>query len=219
LTISKGAPPASAATPGRFAWVALGLVILGYAGLSYYSNSNPDAKGLAAALSIGPVLLVGTVLLWRWTRPSIALPIAALVVAGLYYYWGLIERNYEWADLVQQCGAYTLVAVSFARTLLPGHIPLCTQLAVKLHGALSPLETAFTRRATLAWAVFYMVMSAAIVALFFTVSRSTWSLFVNFGTFGLIAIACLADAAIRHTMLPRRPGGGLLALLRQAFIG
>jgi uncharacterized membrane protein len=194
-------------------------LLIGYAGLSYYSSSNPDAKGLAAGLSIGPVLLIGLVFLWRWTRPLGALTVAAVLAAVLHRYWGVIESNYEWADLVQQCGMYTLIAVSFVRTLMPGQIPLCAQLAAKLHGTLSPVEARYTRRATLAWVLFYLGLAVAIATLFFTAPRQTWSLFVNFATFGLIAAACVADASIRHFVLPRRPGGGILALVRQAFIG
>src|ERR1700731_3984634 len=91
-------------------------LVMGYAGLSHYSASSPDKKGLGAALSIGPVLLIGVVLLWRWTRPLTALLVAVSLCAFLYGYWPAVERNYEWADLAQQCGAYGLVALSFARS-------------------------------------------------------------------------------------------------------
>jgi uncharacterized membrane protein len=212
-------PPPAHAKPSAGVWIAIAIVLIGYAGLSHYSNSRPDSKGLAASLSVGPVLLIGGFFLWRWARPVIALLITAALGASLYHYWGFIENNYEWADLVQQCGAYALVAMSFARTAFRGHVPLCTQLAVKLHGSLSPIEESYTRKATVAWAVFYVAMAVAIAVLFFTVSQENWSLFVNFATFGLTAVACLVDAAVRHAVLPRRPGGGILALLRQAFIG
>ena len=47
-------------------------LLIGYAALSYYSNSTPDAKGLGVGLALGPVLLIGLILVWRWTRPLIA---------------------------------------------------------------------------------------------------------------------------------------------------
>jgi uncharacterized membrane protein len=208
-------------SPGarRIVWGALAALIAGYALPSHYSSSNPDAKGLGAGLSIGPVFLIGAVLLWRWTRPLIAVPIIAVVAAGLVQYWPSIEQNYQWADLAEQCGAYALVAVSFGRTLFGGRVPLCTQLARKIHDELSAAEIAYTRRATVAWALFYVLLATAIGILFFAASEHAWSLFVNFATFGLIAVACIADAAVRHFVLPRRPGGGILTMLRQALIG
>jgi hypothetical protein len=56
--------------------IAIVALIIGYAVLSHYSASSPDKKGLGAALSIGPVLLIGVVLLWRWTRRLTALLVA-----------------------------------------------------------------------------------------------------------------------------------------------
>jgi uncharacterized membrane protein len=213
--IAKAPPPPTQ----RFLWGAAATLIVGYAALSHYSNSVPDAKGLGAALSLGPVLLIGAVLLWRSTRPAVALLGTGLVGVCVYHFWGSIERNYELADLVQQCGVYGLVALSFARTLFSGRVPMCTQLANTMHGELTPLEIAYTRRATVAWAVFYLFVTAAILIVFLAAPLRVWSLFVNFGTIVLIVSMGIADHAIRRRLLPRHPGGGLLAIIRRSLIG
>ena len=194
-------------------------LIIGYAVLSHYSASSPDKKGLGAALSIGPVLLIGLSLAWRWTRPLTAVLISGSLCAFLYGYWPAIERNYEWADLAQQCGAYSLVALTFARSLFAGRVPICTQLAGKLHGALTPAEIAYTRNATVAWVVFYVLMTMAILILFFAASLQFWSLFVNFAAFGLIMLMGIADHVLRLRVLPRRPGGGILAIIQRSLTG
>jgi hypothetical protein len=111
---------------------------MGYAALSHYSNSAPNAKNLGAGLLLGPVLLIGVILVWRWTRPLVATLIAAFLGAVLYYYWPALKGHYEWVDLVQQAAAYGFLALSFGRSMLPGHTPLCTQLPDKLHGPLVP---------------------------------------------------------------------------------
>jgi uncharacterized membrane protein len=203
----------------RFVWGCIAALIIAYAALSQYSSSVPDAKGLGAALSVGPVLLIGIVLIWRWTQPLIALLAAALLSAGLYNFWALIERNYEWSDLVQQCGAYCLVALSFARTLFAGRVPMCTHLASNIHGALTPVEVAYTRRATVAWVMFYVLIVVAILVLFFVAPLRIWSLFVNFGTFALILLMGFADHAIRRRLLPRHPSGGLFVIIRRSLTG
>lgn len=197
----------------------VGALVIAYAALSHYSSTHPDAKGLGAGLSIGPVLLIGLVLVWRWTSRLTALAAAAGVGAVLWRYWPVVEGNYEWADLAQQCGAYTLVAASFARSLSTGRVPLCEQLAVKMHGALAPIEVAYMRRATVAWVFFYVALATAILIVYFAAPLRLWSLFVNFGTFGLIFLAGLADHALRRRVLPRHPGGGILAIIRQSLIG
>jgi uncharacterized membrane protein len=194
-------------------------LIIGYAVLSHYSASSPDKKTLGSALSIGPVLLIGMLLAWRWTRPATAILISVLMCAFLYAYWPVIERNYEWADLAQQCGAYSLIALTFARSLFGGRIAVCTQLAEKLHAGLTPAEITYTRHATVAWLVFYALMAMAILILFFEASLRIWSLFVNFAAFGLIILMGVADHLIRLRVLPRRPGGGILAIIQRAITG
>jgi uncharacterized membrane protein len=202
----------------RFQLAAVAAVLLIYAALSYYSDSTPNASGLAAGLSLAPALLIGAVLLWRWTHPLVATSILILVCALLYNYWSFFRNNYNWSNLAQQCGAYGLVALSFARSLWANRVPLCTQLADKLHGPLMPAEVAYTRRVTVAWTLFYVLLSTAILIVYLAVPLRVWSLFVNFGTFGLIGLMFIAEHAVRRMVLPRARPGSTLAALRQ-FLG
>lgn len=197
----------------------LAVILIGYAALSHYSNSRPDAKALAVGLSIGPILLIGLALLLRWTSVPIALGVACAVGATVYYSLPALERNYEWLDLVQQCGIYGLVMLSFARSLWPGKVPLCTQLAIQMHGTLEASEIAYTRRATAAWALFYLALTVAIVVLFFLAPLKVWSMFVNFATFGLIVAMALGDHLLRRAVLPPRPSRGLIDVLQRALLG
>jgi uncharacterized membrane protein len=193
-------------------------LIAGYAGLSYYSTTAPDAKGLALSVSLGPLLLIGGVIVWRWCRRPLAMLILAFAGGLLWKYWAPLTQYVEWTDVIQQCGAYALVSFGFGRTLFGGRIPLCTQLFAKLHGAPSPAEADYTRRATVAWTLFYASLAAMILVMFFVTTLRIWSLFVNFGTFGLIGIMFLTDHAVRGRVLSRRPGG-ILAAVRQSLTG
>lgn len=207
---------------GHVSWRKLLIVaalLLGYAGFSYYSTSTPNARGLAVGLSIGPLLLIGLALTYRWVGALSTLLLAAAAAALLYCYLRVLETNVEWLDLVQQCGVYGLVAVSFGRSLLPRRVPLCTQLATKMHGALTPVEVLYTRRATLAWLIFYLALIVVIIALYLNQPLKIWSLFVNFGAIGLILLMGLGDHWLRARLLPPRPSGGLLAILHRALIG
>ena len=52
-------------------------LFVGYAALSQYGYSDPSAKGLGAALSVAPIVLIGVILVWRWVNA-----LAAVLVAG-----------------------------------------------------------------------------------------------------------------------------------------
>jgi len=219
---SPPSPVAAVAAPRRAPIRQLAVVaalLIGYTAISQYSYSSPDAKGLGAALSVGPIALIGIALAWRWTPRIVAALITVLTGALLYISWPFLKTHYEWSDLVQQAGAYGMVAVGFGRSLLPGRVATCTLLADQLHGPLEPAEIAYTRRATIVWFVFYALLAAAIVVAFFTASAHVWSLFVNFGTFGLMGLLFAADHAIRRRVLPRRPGGGIIAALLHSVTG
>jgi uncharacterized membrane protein len=194
-------------------------LVIGYAALSHYSATSPDAQGLGAALSVAPLGVIGVLLACRWTKPLTALLVAVSLCGLLYYCWPVIERNYEWADLAQQCAAYGLIALGFARSLFAGHVPLCTQLAIQVHGALNAAEISYTCRATQAWCAFYALLAAAILMLYFAVPLRVWSLFVNFAVFGLMMLMGIADHAIRRRILPRHPRGGILTIIQRALIG
>jgi uncharacterized membrane protein len=193
-------------------------IIAGYAGLSYYSATAPEARGLALLISLAPIALIGVAMAWRWHGPLLAALITTATGALLLHYWAVLKQYFEWTDLIQQCGVYAFVSYGFGRTLFAGRVPLCTQLFTRLHGPPSPTEASYTRRATVAWALFYLLLTLAILVLFFAAPLGIWSAFVNFGSFGLICIMFLTDHAIRGRVLSHRPGG-VLAAIRQSLTG
>ncbi len=215
----QNSPPAPDRRTALWQLAIVAAVIGVYALISQYGYSDDSNRGVGAGLSIGPIVLIAIVLAWRWTPPWLAGGLTLLIAALVYYSWPFLKTHYEWSDLVQQAGAYGMVAFGFGRSLLGGRVPTCTLLADKLHGPLTPAETVYTRRATYVWFAFYVLLTGAIVALFFAASSHAWSLFVNFGTFGLMGLVFLADHALRHRILPRRPGGGIIAALLQSVTG
>ncbi len=187
--------------------------------VSQYGYSSAEGKGWGAALSIGPVGLIAVFLAWRWLPRWAAAAASGLLGFLLVHYWTFLKTHYEWSDLVQQAGAYAMLAIGFGRSLLPGRIPTCTQLATQLHDPLESVEIVYLRRVTAVWGVFYALLATAVVALFFATSPRLWSLFLNFGTFGLIGLVFVVDHAIRRQVLPSRPGGGIVAALWQTLGG
>jgi uncharacterized membrane protein len=188
-----------------------------YAGLSHYSNSSGGSHDLGIGLAVVPVLMVGLLLLWRWTRPWVAVLAAAAAAALLRYFWPVLEQNFSVVYLLQEGGFYSLMAASFGQSLLAGREALCTQLADKVHGPLTPQEVHYTRQVTAAWALFFVLITACTVALFILAPLRIRSLFANFCVPPLIGLMFAGEYAVRRRTLPQVQRAGLLAAVRVYF--
>lgn len=193
------------------------LVLIAYSALSHYSNLHAQAHDLGTALALAPMLGVGLILLWRMSGALIALFAAIAAAFLLYEFWRLLENNFRIVYLIQQCGFYSIMAFTFGRSLLEGRIPLCTQLADKVHGPLSALELRYTRNVTVAWVLFFLANVAASLLMFAFAPLRIWSLFVNFLSLPLILLMFVAEYLVRRRVLPQVQRNGLIATLRVYF--
>jgi len=201
----------------RLQLAAVVVFFIAYSVLSHYSNLNPQARDLAVGLALAPMLTLYVLLLWRWSGALLALLGAAAAACLLRAVWPPLLQNFSIVYLVQQGGFYFLMAFTFARTLRKDHIPLCTQLADKVHGPLSALELRYTRSVTVAWVIFFLLNMALTCALFEYAPLRVWSLFVNFLSLPLILLMFVAEYAVRRRVLPKVQRDGLIATLRVYF--
>jgi uncharacterized membrane protein len=201
----------------RLQLAAVLLFFIAYSVLSHYSNLNPQGQDLRTLLALAPMLTLGLVLLWRWSGSLVALLAAAATAFLLRAFWPLFAQNFSIVYLVQQVGFYSIMTFTFGRSLRKGSVPLCTQLADKVHGPLSPLELRYTRKVTLAWVIFFLLNLAATVVLFEFAPLRVWSLFVNFCSLPLILFMFVAEYAVRRRVLPQVQRSGLIATLRVYF--
>jgi uncharacterized membrane protein len=109
------------------------------------------------------------------------------------------------------------MALSFGRSLIGNRVALCTQLADRVHGPLTPSEVRYTRRVTAAWAGFFVLIVAATLGLFYAAPLRIWSLFANFCVPPLIGLMFVAEYAVRRRALPQAPHRGILAAIRAYF--
>jgi uncharacterized membrane protein len=201
----------------RLQLAAVILFVVGYAALSHYSNSMAETHDLGVGLALGPILTVGLVLLWRWTHAAVAILAAAVIAALLRHYWPMLERSFNWVYLIQEGGFYTVMAASFGQSLWGDRVALCTQLADKIHGPLTPQEVRYTRRVTAAWALFFVVIVMITLGLFWFAPLRIWSLFANFCVLPLIGLMFVAEYAVRKHALPQVRRRGILAAVRVYF--
>jgi uncharacterized membrane protein len=204
----------------RLQYAAVCAMVVAYAGLSHYCNTmgahNPRIRGLGAALALAPLTLFALVLAWR-RRPPAALLFTAALGVVLYVVWPLLEKNFSLFYLVQETSVYSLLCLTFGRSLLPGKVPLCTQLADKVHGPLSPLELRYTRRVTLAWTVFFFAVAAVSLLLFVRAPLRVWSIYINFCVLPLVGAMFVAEYLVRRRVLPKIERAGLIATVRVYF--
>ena len=201
----------------RLQLAAIITVVLAYAGLSHYGNTAAPTRDLAVGLALGPLLAVALVLVRRWAGPWAAAGAAAGAVLLLSLYWPVLEKDFSVVYLLQEGGFYSLMAASFGVSLLGHRVSLCTQLADKVHGPLTPQEVHCTRRVTAAWALFFLLITAATLILFLFAPLRLWSLFANFCVLPLIGLMFVAEYAVRRRALPQVPRRGILAAVRVYF--
>jgi uncharacterized membrane protein len=201
----------------RLQLAAVIVFLAAYSGLSHYSTLHPQAHDLGAALALAPMLSIGFFLFWRWTGALQAGLAAAAAWLVLRHYWPLLTQNFTLLYLLQECGFSAIMAAGFGRSLLEGRVPLCTQLADRLHGPLSLRELRYTRYVTAAWAIYFLLNMAVTFLLFEFAPLRIWSLFVNFCSLPLILLMFAAEYAVRRRALPTRAHGGLMATLRVYF--
>jgi uncharacterized membrane protein len=201
----------------RLQLAAVVVFLVAYAGLSHYGNSVAKTHDLGVGLALGPVLVVGLLLLWRWTHLWTALLGAAAAAMLLRHYWPVLEKNFSVVYLLQEGGFYSLMAASFGMSLLGRRVALCTQLADKVHGPLTPQEVRYTRRVTAAWALFFILITGATFGLFLFAPLHVWSLFANFCVLPLIGLMFVGEYAVRRRALPQVPRRGILAAVRVYF--
>jgi uncharacterized membrane protein len=204
-------------TRRRLQLAAVGVLLVVYSVLSHYSNSNPRAQDLGAALALAPTLSIAIGLTWRLKGVLAAVIGAGAAALLLHHYWPLLTRNFTVLYLIQQAGFYAILALSFALSLRKNRVPLCTQLADKIHGPLTALEQRYTRRVTAAWAIFLSAQVAATLLLFAFAPLRIWSLFVNFCSLPLLLLMFAGEMAVRQRVLPATHQSGLIETLRVYF--
>lgn len=196
--------------------LAAGAVTLAaYTGLSHYCNGSPHApRALGAGLALAPALVLVLSAAWRLGGTlALAIAAAALTLAARRG-WPTLESHAALLSLINECSLYGALAFAFGRSLRPAATPLCTQFAERLQHPLRPAVLSYTRAVTRAWALFFVIVTALTLLLYWAAPLRSWSLFVNFGTFGLIALMFAAEYAVRVRALEPRDRGGFIATMR-----
>ena len=203
--------PATAASTRA---ITVAAAVIAYAVLAHLSNSIPGNENLGAVLALAPLWLAAVALGWRSAYKRTGLLTCVLGALLAYAYWANLRSHFVWLYLIQQAGAYGLLAISFGRSLGQQRVPLCTRFATLVHGPLALPVKRYTRSVTIAWTLFFVAMSTALLILYVTAPLAVWSVFANFCTAPLVALMFIGEYLIRQRALPDMQHASILNTIR-----
>ena len=109
-------------------WLAIGAVAITYAVLAHLTNASPGSGELGVVLGVGPLAAIALTLVWRAGHRAAAVVLGALTALALFRYWPVLAQHVPWLYLLQQAGAYGLLAAAFGRSLAGSHLLLAQPL-------------------------------------------------------------------------------------------
>jgi uncharacterized membrane protein len=177
------------------------VVVVVWAVLAHLGSSAGE-EGWVAALGMLPLLVAVVLLFWRPSHPVrsllVLMPLAGLLIG----YWPLLSRNLALLYFMQHFGINLALAVLFGRTLHVGE-PLITRIAARVHeGQLSARQIRYTRQATLAWTIFFLLNAAISTLLFVLATPTIWSVFANLLAMPLLGAMFVVEYVWRAIVLP-----------------
>lgn len=190
------------------------VAVISYAVLAYESALAPKGHGLGIVLAFGPLLILAVSFSWRATHRYTWLLLCALACFLAYRYWPVLTQNVVWVSLIEQTSVCTFLAAIFAGSLVAGREPLCTRWATVVHGPLPAAVARYTRRVTVAWTVFFVLMSVTLIVLFVFAPLQLWSAFANFCAVPLVAAMFVGEYMVRGRVLPDMQHASILEGLR-----
>lgn len=126
---------------------------------------------LPALIVLGCVLSLAVISSGRW----LLLPLIPLILC-LLWSW----QSATAVLLLPPILINILLAIVFASTLAPGATPLITQFSQIMKGDLDAKALRYTRHVTIAWVLFFGLMTIETIGLALYASPFIWSLFTNF---------------------------------------
>ena len=195
------------ALPYKLRWAGTILAVTGYAIIANYTNQSTQHNELGVLVAIAPIVLAIIFLMWQsrpwpvWQRIGL-LGLVVIGVLALLLVWPQLKLHYGWIYWLEHESLQLILFITFARTLIGNHVPLCTQFAQIMHGVLTLAHENYAKQVTVAWALFFGLIIMISSYLFFIYPIGIWSIFANFIYLPLVALMFLVEFIVRRHMLP-----------------
>ena len=171
------------------------------AGCHWLMTSAPGSRW-NAVIVIGPML--GLLALFSARQgPRLVAVAAALGLAGLVLQaWRGGGLSPTTLYLTQHVAIHAALAIMFGLTLRRGQEPLITALARRVHGGLSPGMAAYSRKVTVIWSLYFLLMGTISIGLFLFAPFEAWALFANLLTPLAMVLLFVGEFLLRYRLHP-----------------
>jgi uncharacterized membrane protein len=170
--------------------------------LAFLGSSGRLPPPASVALALFPPLAGVVAVCWHTRARWVALAGMAGVLAFALAYSSSLAAHVSTLWFVEHVSINLLLAAFFGRTLLPGAEPLITRIARAMRPSMPQEVVEYTRAVTAAWTIYFMVMAALSIALYFGSSIAVWSAFATFVSGPGVALMFLFEFALRRRRVP-----------------
>lgn len=194
---------------------ATGLLLLGWILASHLGSTGRGPMDLHVGVALAPLVAALGIAVARLRRP-LWKALAWLAVAALVLrLWPFLRTQVATLYFLQHFGVHAALAALFGLSLLGPGDALITRLArVVVSPELSPRNLRYTRWATAAWTLFFVLNGLLSTGLFLFAPREVWSLHANVLTGPLLALMFLIEMVVRRFVLPPHERPSLMAVVR-----
>ena len=176
-----------------------GAAFLALAFLGFSGRLPPLAS---VALALFPALAGAVAVGWRTRARWLVIAGVIALLAAAFLYNPVLAAHVSTLWFVEHVSINLLLAAFFGRTLLPGADPLVTRIARAMRPSMPPEVVQYTRAVTVAWTIYFVVMAALSVALYFACSIAVWSAFATFVSGPAVALMFLFEFTVRRRRMP-----------------
>jgi len=186
-----------------------------YAIAAHLVFASQEGTRLVALFAWAPLAVTALWLLWGTSYLRGAVVVVAAVTAALLILWPEHGMDVGLVYLGQYVVAQICLSVLFGRTLLAGHEPLVTRLALLVHKELPPPIARYTRTVTVAWTLFFAGMGLLAILLYAFAPRAAWSAFINLLTLPCVVAMFVVEYIVRRLRFPWFGHASILAGVRE----
>lgn len=116
--------------------------------------------------------------------------------------WATLLVRLDWIYLIQHVACNSMLCWFFAQTLFGDRTPLITTLARTIHPDMPDDVVRYTRKVTLAWAIFFAMQVLVSLVIFYVASIETWSMFANILNWPLVILMFVVEYICRKRVNP-----------------
>jgi uncharacterized membrane protein len=169
--------------------IALAAAAVAYVLVTHWLMTGAPASPWNAVIVVGPMLGAASVVAWQ-RRQRLLAALAAMTVAGLVFQaWRGLDIPSGWLYVGQHVTIHLLLALVFG-------------LARRVHGAMTPGMAAYSRKVTVAWTGYFVVMATLSLILYAAAPFDVWAAFANLVTPLAILLMFVGEYLLRYRLHP-----------------